>query len=248
MEPSLIPDVASCFLLSAAVFAGAFVSGLAGFAFSAVAGAILLHTLEPLEAVPLMMACSVGVQAASLWTLRKSIEWRRSSVLIVGGALGIPIALYLLQNTDTRIFRAGFGLLVALYAGYMLFRPALSQLRQMRSHGRNAIVGFGGGLIGGLTAMPGALPTIWCDIHGLPKSQQRGVVQPFIAAMQLLALALMLSRQNISARVLVDFAISIPALVAGTALGIMTFRYANELTFRRVILVVLVFSGLALAI
>jgi len=244
----MIPDLASCFLLSAAVFAGAFVSGLAGFAFSAVAGGVLLHTLEPLEAVPLMMACSVGVQAANLWALRKSVEWQGSSILIVGGLLGIPIALYLLQNTDTRIFRAGFGLLVALYAGYMLFRPTLSRLRQMQSHGRNALVGFGGGLIGGLTAMPGALPTIWCDMHGLPKNQQRGVVQPFIAAMQLFALALMLSRHNISAKVLVDFAISVPSLAAGTALGILTFRYANELTFRRIILVVLFFSGLALAL
>ena len=180
--------------------------------------------------------------------MRKSIEWKGSSVLILGGLLGIPIALYLLQNTDTRTFRAGFGLLVAFYAGYTLFRPALSRLREMQSHGHNVLVGFGGGLIGGLTAMPGALPTIWCDMHGLPKAQQRGVVQPFIAAMQLFALALMLSRHNISVKVLVDFAISIPALVAGTALGILTFRHTNELTFRRIILVVLFCSGLALAL
>ena len=56
------------------LFAGAFVSGLAGFAFSAVAGAILLHMLEPMEAVPLMMACSAGVQATNLWALRKNIQ------------------------------------------------------------------------------------------------------------------------------------------------------------------------------
>lgn len=242
------PDIASYLLLSAAVFAGAFVSGLAGFAFSAVAGGIILDMLELLEAVPLMMACSVSVQAANLCALRKSIEWKGSSVLIIGGLLGIPIALFLLQNTDTRTFRAGFGLLVALYAGYMLFRPTLSQLRQMQNHGRNVLVGFGGGLIGGLTAMPGALPAIWCDMHGLPKNRQRGVVQPFIAAMQLFALALMLSRHDISAKVLVDFAICVPSLAAGTALGIMTFRNANELTFRRIILVALFFSGLALAV
>jgi uncharacterized protein len=66
-------EIASYFLLSAAVFAGAFVSGLAGFAFSAVAGAILLHAFSPLEAVPLMMACSIGVQATSLWAFRKNI-------------------------------------------------------------------------------------------------------------------------------------------------------------------------------
>ena len=37
-----------------------------GFAFSAVAGAVLLHVLPPAEAVPLMMACSIVTQAISL--------------------------------------------------------------------------------------------------------------------------------------------------------------------------------------
>jgi uncharacterized protein len=243
-----MPDIPSFLLLSSAVFAGAFVSGLAGFAFSAVAGAVLLHIFQPLEAVPLMMACSIGVQAANLWALRSSIRWKASLVLIVGGLIGIPIALYVLQNADTRTFRAGFGLLVTFYAGYMLFRPALSCVRQMESQGRNVLVGFGGGLIGGLTAMPGALPTIWCDMHGMPKDQQRGLVQPFIAAMQFFALGLMLSHYNLSTKVLIDFAVSLPALAAGTALGIMMFRNVKDLTFRRIILVVLFFSGLSLLI
>jgi uncharacterized membrane protein YfcA len=241
-------DLASYLLLSAAVFAGAFVSGLAGFAFSAVAGAILLHVFPPLEAVPLMMACSVGVQATNLWALRKNIQWKAGLVLIVGGLVGIPIAVYLLQNADTRTFRMGFGLLVAFYAGYALFRPTLTSLRQMESRRRNILVGFGGGLIGGLTAMPGAVPTIWCDMHGLSKTQQRGLVQPFIAAMQIFALALMLSRNDLSSKVLIDFAISLPALVAGTMLGILMFRNVNEMTFRRIILVMLFFSGLSLVI
>lgn len=66
--------IGSFLLLSAAVFLGAFVSGFAGFAFSAVAGGILLHTPLPMEAVRLMMACSVGVQATNLWELRKDIQ------------------------------------------------------------------------------------------------------------------------------------------------------------------------------
>jgi uncharacterized membrane protein YfcA len=241
-------DLASYSLLSAAVFAGAFVSGLSGFAFSAVAGAILLHVFEPLEAVPLMMACSVGVQAANLWALRKTIQWEASLVLIGGGLIGIPIALYLLHHADTRTFRVGFGLLVSFYAGYTLFRPTLNYLRQMEGRGRNMLVGFGGGLIGGLTAMPGALPTIWCDMHGMSKTQQRGLVQPFIAAMQIFALALMLSRNDVSSKVVLDFAISLPALIAGTLLGILLFRNVNEVTFRRIILITLFLSGLSLVI
>ncbi len=114
--------------------------------------------------------------------------------------------------------------------------------------GRNALVGFGGGLIGGLTAMPGALPTIWCDLHGVPKNQQRGLVQPFIAAMQVFALALMLARNDLSSKVFVDLALSIPALLAGSMLGILAFRNINESTFRRVILIVLLISGVLLVV
>ena len=173
-------------LLSVAVFFGAFVSSLAGFAFSAVAGAVLLHMFQPLEAVPLMMACSVLVQAANLWALRKSIRWRESLTLILGGLLGVPTALWLVHNVDARTFQQVFGMTIAIYSSYMLFKPSLSYIQQM-SQSRTAVIGFCGGLIGGLTAMPGALPTIWCDMHGLPKTQQRGLVQPFIAAMQIFA-------------------------------------------------------------
>ena len=42
-------------------------------------------------------------------------------------------------------------------------------------------------LAGGLTAMPGAVPIIWCDMRGMPNNDQRGLVQPFIAIMQMLA-------------------------------------------------------------
>ncbi len=241
-------DIAAYFVLSGAVFAGAFVSGLSGFAFSAVAGAILLHIFPPIEAVPLMMACSIVVQAANLFALRKSMQWKTSVGFIAGGLLGIPIAIYLLQNVDTGTFRLGFGALLSLYATYAFIRPTPAYSRQMESRSRNALVGFGGGLVGGLTAMPGTLPAIWCDIHGLPKNQQRGVVQPYIAVMQLFALVLMLSHHSLSLKVLIDFGISLPALAAGTAVGIVLFGRINESAFKRVIFGSLLLSGLCLLI
>jgi uncharacterized protein len=243
-----MPDLATNLLLSVAVFAGAFVSSLSGFAFSAVAGTILLRILQPMEAIPLMMACSIGVQAANLWALRQTIQWRGSLFLIAGGALGIPIAVYLLQNADTHVLRSGFGAIVFLYAGWMLFRPKLIQFSGVTSRRLVALVGFGGGLVGGLTAMPGAVPTIWCDLRGMPKGDQRGLVQPFIAFMQLFALALLLGRQSLSSGVVIDLAVSLPALFAGSVLGMLAFRNLNEVGFRRTILVVLLFSGASLAL
>ena len=66
--------------------------------------------------------------------------------------------------------------------------------------------------------------------------------------MQLFALALMLSRHSLSPALAVDMAVSVPALVAGTVMGILLFRRANDAIFRRTILGILLFSGLSLVV
>jgi len=241
-------DPISFLVASAGIFAGAVVSGLVGFAFSAVAGVVLLHILPPTEAVPLMMACSIVTQSVSLVALRGSIQWRGSPVLIAGGALGILPALYLLHHVDARSFRIGFGAFLVVYAAYMLLRPAASCESSAPGRLRHAVVGFGGGLIGGLTAMPGALPMIWCELRGMPKDQQRGLVLPYVTAMQLIALALILSNKTLPAQALLNLTFSLPALVAGAALGLIMFRRINAVLFRNIVLGVLLVAGFALVV
>ena len=232
-------------LIGLAVFAGGVVSGAAGFAFSAAAGAILLHVLAPKEGVPLMIACSIAVQATSLFWLRQVMQWRESVRYLIGGALGLVPALYLLTRVDPVKFRTAFGVFLVVYATYMLLRPQSQLLQRIKSRVFDGVVGFTGGLIGGLTAMPGAAPVVWCDLRGLPKEQQRGVVQPYIAAMQVVAMVLLIGSGNLSRSVAVEFAMTLPALLAGTALGIFLFGKIDDATFRRFVLVALLVSGLS---
>ena len=76
-----MPDFASITALVGASFAGGIVAGFAGFAFSAVAGAILLHFFQPSLAIPLMMLCSISAQLGSLVYLRKTLPWSQSRSL-----------------------------------------------------------------------------------------------------------------------------------------------------------------------
>jgi uncharacterized membrane protein YfcA len=241
-------DPVSFALVSAGIFAGAVVSGMVGFAFSAVAGIALLHVLPPVEAVPLMMACSLVTQFASLLALRRTVSWKGCPLLIGGGVIGVVPALYLLHHIDCQTFRVGFGIFLAGYAAIMLLRPAAATLSYEPSVLRRAMIGFGGGVIGGLTAMPGALPTMWCDLRGMPKDQQRGLVQPYIVILQVFALAVMLMHDTITKQALVNLTYSLPALVAGVAIGIAMFRRVSNTAFRSAVLVVLFLAGVFLAI
>src|SRR5262249_46381450 len=192
--------------------------------------------------------CSIITQSVSLYALRGNMQWRGSLTLIAGGVLGVLPALYLLFHVDARVFRVGFGLFLTAYAAYMLFRPAVAYVQAVPGRLRQAVVGFGGGLVGGLTAMPGALPVMWCDSRGMPKDQQRGVVQPFVAAMQVIALALMIPHHSVSTKTLIDLTLSLPALAAGAALGVLLFRRVNDAWFRSVVLGVLLLAGVLLAV
>jgi hypothetical protein len=225
------------------IFAGAVVSGFTGFAFSAVAGAVLLHVLAPREAVPLMMVCSVLVQSISLFSLRRHIEWRGSLRLILGGLAELPPALYVLLHADPALFRIGFGVFLAAYAAYMLLRPAV-RLRSVAEARSDYVVGLAGGLVGGLTAMPGAVPTIWCDLRGLAKDRQRGIVQPYITAMQIAALAFLAVELGIPTTLGPEVLRSLAPLAAGTLVGLALFGRVSDGQFRRVLLSVLLLSGL----
>lgn len=231
-------------LIALGIFAGAVVSGFTGFAFSAVAGAVLLHVMAPRDAVPLMMVCSVLVQSMSLVSLRRHIDWRGSLRLIAGGLVGLPPALYVLLHADPVLFRIGFGIFLAVYAAYMLLRPSHHPLKNVGGARYDFAVGLAGGLLGGLTAMPGAVPTIWGDLRGLAKDRQRAMVQPYITAMQIAALAFLAVERGIPTELGPEVLRSLAPLAVGTLVGLALFGRVNDGQFRRVLLSVLLLSGL----
>jgi uncharacterized membrane protein YfcA len=229
----------------AAVFLGGIVSGFAGFAFSAVAGAILLHFMPPLLAVPLMMSCTVVSQLTTLAVLRRFIDWREARPMILGGVAGLPIGLSVLVLTQPQVYRVAFGLFLVGYAAYMLLRQQTATLSEASGPTMHSAVGFAGGLIGGFTAMPGALPVIWCELRGISRERQRGVVQPFILGMQLLAMILLAFHSNtMSAELWRDTLFAIPALMGGVFVGFLLYTRIDGARFRVAILCLLAISGL----
>jgi uncharacterized protein len=164
--------------------------------------------------------------------------------LLIGGIAGLPIALFLLTVTEPKAFRVAFGIFLAGYALFMWRRPAAAAAHDHGGAATNSVVGFGGGLLGGLTAMPGALPILWCDLRGVPKERQRAMVQPFILLMQIVAVAMpSLSPGTINRELLLHIGFAIPALLAGTLAGMALFGRVDDRKFRLAVSALLFVSG-----
>lgn len=161
------------------VFAGAVAAGLAGFAFSAVTGAMLFHWLTPIEAVPLLLACSITTQMFSIARLWHVMRWTECLPYLAGGVIGIPIGAEMLEHLSSQRFATGFGIFLVGYSGYMLLRPKV--VMKDRSRLVEVLTGFAGGVTGGATAFPGAMPTILCCIRGVLKERAaRGCAAVYI--------------------------------------------------------------------
>jgi len=227
-----------------ATFGAALVAGLAGFAFGIVAAGIWLHVITPVETASLIVGFGLIVQGVAVWKLRNALDWRKLWAFVAGSALGVPLGVAILGWTNPAQVRAGIGAVLVLYALYALARPKMQPVAGGPL--RDAGVGFLNGILGGITGFAGIVVTIWCGLRGWPKDVQRAVFQPVGVATFVMCAAWLGGTGAISAHTVELFLLGLPFLLAGTWLGLKLYGRLDEEGFRKIVLALLLVSGVAL--
>jgi uncharacterized membrane protein YfcA len=230
-----------------ATFAGALVAGLSGFAFGLIAASIWLYILNPVQTATLIIVFGLIVQGYSVWKLRRALEWKKLWPFLLGATLGVPIGVTILTWANPAHVRMGVGAFLVLYSLYALFRPAIPPVKAGGA-AADAGVGFLNGVLGGITGLAGILVTIWCGLRGWPKDVQRTVFQPVAVAIFLMSALWIGAKGVIAADTVKLFVTGLPALLAGTWLGLKLFGRLDEAAFRKIVLVLLLLSGAVLII
>lgn len=228
-------------------FTAACISGLAGFGFALIASAIWLHALPPILSAPLMVAYGLLVQVYAFWKLTGSLRYSRLFPFVLGSAIGVPFGVGLLGWASPAHLRIGTGVFLILFSLYSFLRPTLPQFH---AAGRvaDSCIGVLNGILGGATALAGIVVIIWSSLRGWTKDEQRAVFQPTTFATYLMV-ALWLGGSGHFTRDIAQWVIlGLPALALGTWLGWRLYGRLDEAAFRKVVLVLLLTSGAALAL
>jgi uncharacterized membrane protein YfcA len=234
-------------LFVAATFLGAFVAGLAGFAFGLVAAAIWLHILTPLQAATLIVCYGLIVQGYAVWKLRHAFDGRRLLPLVIGGQVGIPIGVELLRWLPASTMRVAIGVVLIAFSLNALLRPKLPPMVKAGAMADGS-AGVASGLVGGATGLAGIVPTIWAGLRGWNKDEQRAVFQP-VAVTIFIGCALWFGGTGSFDRdTLWLFAIGLPALLIGNWAGLKVYGRLDEAAFRKIVLILLLVSGVALVV
>ena len=230
-----------------ATFLGAFVAGVAGFAFGLIAAAIWLHILTPLQTATMIVAYGLIVQGYAVWKLRRALDWRRLLPLMIGGQIGVPLGIELLRWLPASTMRAVIGVVLIAFSLNALMRPKLPPMVKAAAVADGG-AGVVSGVVGGATGLAGIVPTIWSGLRGWNKDEQRAVFQP-VGVSIFIGCALWLgSTGSFDRETLRLFAIGLPALLIGSWAGLKVYGRLDEAAFRRIVLILLLVSGVALVV
>lgn len=234
---------------SACIFAGALVgglaNGLAGFGTAMVGLPIWLQAVEPVLAAQLASACSVNGHIVTLPAVWHAIDWRRLAPTLLAGLAGVPVGVWMLPMIGLGVFKLAVATVLIVYSIFMLGAAGRVTLAA-GGRGAEAVVGLAGGILGGIAGLSGALPTMWAALKGWPRDQRRVFFQAFNVTILTAMLAASAVQGLVGKRFLVAVAIAVPGTLVGSWLGARLYRRLDDRRFDRVVLIVLLASGLAL--
>jgi len=232
-------------IVLAGALAGGIVNGLTGFGTALTAMGIWLYAVPPTAAASLAILCSVISQLQTLHLIWRAIHWRRVLTFILPGVLGVPIGTLLLPHIEPRFFKLGVGIFLIAYTSYVLARR-VELKSEWGGASADGVIGFGGGVLGGMGGFSGVLPIVWMDVRGWTKEQRRAVVQTFNFSILSLSLVSHAAAGLLTRQVLLQAAVALPATVGGARLGAFIYLRLHDRGYQRVVMVLLFISGLGL--
>jgi uncharacterized membrane protein YfcA len=232
-------------LLLLGALAGGFVSGLAGFGTALMALGIWLYVLPPSTAVPLVLICSIVAQTSTMPSFWRSIDFRLVWPFLIGGLAGVPLGIMLIVHADPGVFKLSFGVLLLVFPAALYFNRAPVAV-SFGGRVADAIVGFAGGILGGLAGLSGPLPILWASVRGWEKDERRGVFQTFNWTILTASLCLQAGTGLVTREVVWLALLALPATIFGAWFGARTYHALSDRNFRDVVLGLLFLSGAGL--
>lgn len=223
-----------------------FVKGLCGFANTLVFTTILSFGNSNVNISPVELILGYPTNIILAWKERRSIKWNIClplALLVIVGS--IPGALFL-KNADTGIIKLVFGAVIVFIGLEMLLREFRTK-KMKQSKLALGIIGILSGLLCGLYGVGALLGAYVNRVTDDSSSFKANICVVFLAdnTFRIILYALW---GIITLDIIKQAAVLIPLMLMGLVLGMVSGKFLNEKLIKKIVVVMLIISGLALII
>ena len=220
-----------------------FVEGAAELEFPLVAMSLWAWILPPQLAAPLAVFGALLGQVASLFPLRGGFDLKRVAPFVVGGALGVPLGVFLLHNADPLRFRLAVGALLTLYGLYRAGGPRIPRASRPAESAPTLLSASSAASLAGCAASPPRRPAIWTRLRGWKREPRRATIKAFAIVVAVVTLAAYARTGAVDPADLRLFALVAPVALVASFLGARLVGSGGGRTVGRIALVLTLASG-----
>ena len=231
------------FLVGLIVFLAAFTQSLSGFGLALVSMALLPAVIGIRLATPLVALVAIVIEVVLIIRYRASLEVHAIWKVVLAAVVGTPLGVLFLSRVDERIALTVLGVVIAGYAVYALLGLKLPSLENPLWAYFSGLLG---GILGGAYNTSGPPVIVYGDCRRWPPDVFKSNLQGYFIISSLAVAGSHALSGNFSPLVWRTFWWSLPFIGVGLLAGLSLDRWLNSVTFRRVVLVLLVLMGIRL--
>ena len=217
--------------------------------FGGVIGMPLLALVIPVKILaPAWTLLGIASSAAILGRDRAHIARRAFIAFLPWCILGIGIGLFLFKVLDAAVLARALGVLILLYACYMIWLTAHPQVRDrlpaaLLRPATGALSGVVGTMFG---AMASIFFAVYLNAYAMEKHAFRATISAMLLSLSLIRLVAYASVGELSAESLALFAAALPAMALGIYAGSRIHARISEKAFKWLVCAILVACAIPL--
>lgn len=227
-------------LVGLIIFLAAFTQSLSGFGLALVSMALLPTVTGIRLATPLVALVAIVIEVILLIRYRESLDVHAIWKMVVASVVGTPLGVLFLSRVDERIALTVLGVVIAGYALYALLGLKLPRLENPFWA---YLSGFLGGMLGGAYNTSGPPVIVYGDCRRWSPDMFKSNLQGYFIVSSLVVAGSHALSGNFTPLVWRTFWWTLPFIGMGLLTGLSLDRWFHPVTFRRVVLVLLVFMG-----
>jgi len=230
-------------LLIVIIFVASFCKGLSGFSFALITMSFLPNFFDLNIIVPLISILQVITTISMVLYYRQNLQIKVVFKLILASTFGIPIGVWLLKSLNTELMSKILGTAIITYSVYYLVTPKLPKIQ---GEAWAYCFGFISGLLSGAYNLSAPPIVIYANLSDWKPEEFKINLISTLFVTELITLINRFSSQSFSPEVWQLFLLTIIPLALGLLSGLHFSRDINLVTFKKIVLILLIFSGLNL--
>lgn len=227
-----------------AAIAAFFVKGLCGFANTLVFTTILSFFTANANISPVELLLGYPSNIILAWKERRSVRWNLCLPLAFLVAVGSIPGVLFLKNTDARMIKTAFGIVIILLGLEMLLRE-FHPVRIKKSQAALLLIGVLSGILCGLYGVGALLCSYLGRVTDDSSSFKANICVIFLFE-NTLRILLYAVWGILSFSLLKQAVLLVPFMLIGLYLGMKSSKILNEKAVKKIVIGMLVMSGMAL--